>query len=265
MESWLRIVKTSHARHKIISILNKRKREELVEKGREDFEKCLKSENLSIKLEDKQVKDSFTKLNINNVEDFFYTIGKGELASGTAINKLLGRNEKVTEDVIIKHYQENENRYRRPKGNDFGIIVDGLPKAQIKLASCCSPIYGDSIIGYVTKGNGIIVHRFDCHNVSNSTEERFIDVFWDELETPRMYDTSLNIYSFDRKNIVADVINVINSCNNVMILSISSTSKKGSDLLTKVKLSINNTTTLQNVISNLMKISDIYTIERTQK
>lgn len=264
-ESWLRIVKTSHARHKIISLLNKKKREELVERGREDFEKALKANNLTIKLEDKIVKENFVKLSVNNLEDFYYILGKGEISVGAAINKLLGRNEKISEESMIKHYQDNESRFKKHKGNDFGIYVEGLPKAQIKLASCCMPVYGDQIIGYVTKGNGIIVHRFDCHNVSHSIEERFIDVYWGELENPRMYDTIVNIHSFDRKNIVADVINVINSCNNVIILSINSTSKKGSDLLTKVKLSINNVQNLENVITNIQKITDVYTTERGQK
>lgn len=265
MESWLRLVKTNHARHKIISILNKRKREELVEKGREEFEKTIKAENLTIKLEDKMVKDNFSKLTILSVEDFYYAIGKGDLAAGTAINKLLGRNEKVTEETIIKHYEENENKYIRHRQNETGIIVEGLPKAQIKIATCCNPVYGDPIIGYVTKGNGITVHSYKCHNVTNAQESRFIDVFWGDPIPNKTYETLINIYSFDRKNIVADVINVINSCQNTTILSITSTSKKDADLLTKVRLSVNNVDTLHNVITNLRKISDVYTIERARK
>lgn len=264
-ESWLRIVKTNHARHKIISILNKRKREELVEKGKLDFERALKVDGLSIKLDDKLCKDNFQKFSVNNIEDFYYSIGKADLPIGSAINKLFNRNEKVTEEMLIKHYEEVEAKYRKPKANDFGVYVDGLPKAQIKLATCCMPVYGDPVIGYVTKGKGIIVHRYDCHNVSHSVESRFIDVFWGDLDSPKNYETSLNIYSFDRKNVVAEVINVINSCPNVNILSISSSSSKGSDLNTKVKLSVNNLETLENVIVNLQKISDIYTITRAQK
>lgn len=265
MESWLRLVKTNHARHKIISILNKRKREELVERGRDEFERVMKTENVNIKLDEKIVKDNFSKFSIYSIEDFYYSIGKGDLSCGAAINKLLGRNEKVTEETIIKHYEDNASRYRKHKLSDTGIYVEGLPKAQIKIATCCLPVYGEPIIGYVTKGNGITVHSLDCHNVSNSSESRFIDVYWGEPIVGKNYETCINIYSFDRKNIVADVINIINSCQNTTILSISSTSKKGSDLLTKVKLNVNNADTLQNVITNLQKIGDIYSIERSKR
>lgn len=264
-ESWLKIVKTSHARAKITSILNKRKRDEMIEKGREDLEKALREEHCNIKLDDKLAKENFNKLTINTLDDLFFSIGKGEVTVGSAVNKILGRNEKVTEELLIKHYQEQSMKIKKPKGNDFGIYVDGLPKAQIKLATCCTPVYGDQIIGYVTKGNGIIVHRFDCKNVTNAKNERFIDVFWGDLDAPKMYETCITISSFDRKNIVADVINVINSCNHVMIQSISSNSRRGSDLITQVKLSVTNIDILDNVIANLHKISDIYSIERTQR
>lgn len=265
MESWLRLVKTNHARHKIISILNKRKREELIEKGREEFEKNIKAENENVKLDDKLIKDNFSKFSISCIEDFYYAIGKGDLAVGTAINKLLGRNEKVTEETIIKHYEENENRFIKRKQSATGIFVEGLPKAQIKIATCCNPVYGDPIIGYVTKGNGITVHSYKCHNITHAENARFIDVYWGDPIANKTYETIINILSFDRKNIVADVINVINSCQNTTILSITSTSKKDADLLTKVKLSVNNVDTLNNVITNLMKISDIYTIERARR
>lgn len=265
MESWLRIVKTNHARHKISSILNKRKREEYIEKGHEEFEKGLKNENLSMKIDDKVIKENFSKLLITSTEEFYYAIGKGDLSLGAAINKLFNRNEKVTEEVIIQHYKDNESKLHKTKVSDSGVFVEGLPKAQIKLASCCLPVYGDPIIGYVSKGNGIIVHRYDCHNVNANSNIRHIDVFWDEYNPNKAYETLLNIYSFDRKNIVADVINVVNSINSTTILSISSTSKKGSDLLTKIRLKVNNIETLDNVIVNLKKISDIYTISRAQR
>ena len=89
--------------------------------------------------------------------------------------KILGVNEKFDESAMIKHYQDLEKNRRPQKTNDYAIYVDGLPKAQVKLASCCHPVFGDPIIGYVSKGNGIVVHRFECHNVKNSQEERFIE------------------------------------------------------------------------------------------
>lgn len=264
-EGWLKIVKTSHAKSKIMGILNKRKRDQLIERGQEEFERTLKALNISLKIDEKMIKENFHKLTINSLDDFYYNLGKGEISARGAINKLAGTIEKFDENAMIKHYQDLDKTRRTPKTNDYAIYVDGLPKAQVKLASCCHPVYGDAIIGYVSKGNGIIVHRFECHNVKNSQEERFIDVYWDDAISNKHYESLLHIYSFDRKNIVAEIINTINGINNVNINSITSAKDRSGDLVTKVKISVNNLQTIANLENNLYKISDIHAVERVMK
>lgn len=263
-ESWLKIVKTTHAKHKIISILNKKKREQLVESGKNEFERISKIEQVNIKLDDKTIKNLFSKFSINTIEDFYYMIGKGDLSCRGAINRLLG-NDKSDESSLVKYYETKETRSPGKKYNAYGIFVDGLPKAQIRLAPCCQPIRGDAIIGYVSKNNGIVVHRFDCHNVQNSEEQRFIDVCWDDAKTETQYDTQLYITSFDGRNITADMINLINSVNNVTIMAINSSKNRSGDLITKAKLRVNNLDTLNLVISKLNSISNIYSIDRIKK
>ena len=149
--------------------------------------------------------------------------------------------------------------------NDLGIYIEGLDKAQVKLANCCHPIYGDNIVGYISKGNGIIVHRYECHNNVNSSNDRFIDVFWDSDVKNKRYETSLTIISFNRHNIVAEIIDVFNSNNNCTIKSISSTHSRNGDLITKVKLTINDLDNLNNIMINLKRVQDVYTVERTIK
>ncbi len=261
-EAWLKIVKTSHAKHKIIAILNRQKRESLIEKGKEDFALALKNENATIKLTDKVVSDQFQKFGINNLDDFYYEIGKNSLSAHGAINKLIG-NTAVDEEALIKQYTENERR-RRKTVNEYGILIEGLDKARIHLANCCHPILGDNIIGYVSKGAGIVVHRLECHNIKHTQEERFIDVIWDDEFESKGYDTSITILAFDRRNIVAEIINTLNS-TSASITSISSNKNKDGDLVTKVKLVVRNLSILQNAITNLYKISDIYNIERVIK
>jgi GTP pyrophosphokinase len=261
-EAWLKIVKTSHAKHKIIAILNRQKRESLIEKGKEDFALALKNENVTIKLTDKVVSDQFQKFGINNLDDFYYEIGKNSLSAHGAINKLTG-NTAIDEEALIKQYTENERR-RRKTVNEYGILIEGLDKARIHLANCCHPILGDNIIGYVSKGAGIVVHRLECHNIKHTQEERFIDVIWDNEFESKGYDTSITILAFDRRNIVAEIINTLNS-TSASITSISSNKNKDGDLVTKVKLVVRNLSILQNAITNLYKISDIYNIERVIK
>ena len=266
-EAWLKIVKTTHAKHKIISILNKQKRETLVLKGKEDFEKAVKAENLVIpKIDDKTVAKSFEKYAVNNLDDFYFEIGKNSLSAKGAANRLAGVIEKTDDEALLKYYSDTEKkRVHRRSTNDFGIIVDGLDKAQIKLANCCHPVFGDNIVGYVSKGYGIVVHRLECHNTKNSEQERYIEVIWDDESEKKAFDTQILIVSFDRRNIVADIINTLNGINNINITTVYSAKNKAGDLLTKLKLTVSNVDILNNAITNLQKISDIYTIERIIK
>ena len=263
-ESWTKIVKTTHARHKIISILNKKKREQLVESGKNEFEHICKIEQATVKIDDKTIKNLFSKFSINNVEDLYYMIGKGDISARGALNRILG-NDKNDESSLVKYYETKESKFKTKKYNAYGIIVEGLPKAQIRLAPCCQPIKGDAIIGYVSKSNGIVVHRFDCHNIANSEEQRFIEVLWDNQVNEYTYDTQLFITSYDGRNITADMINIMNSVNNVTIMAINSSKNRNGDLLTKVKLRVNNLDTLNLVISKLNNISNIYSIDRIKK
>ncbi|MGD9887257.1 MAG: bifunctional (p)ppGpp synthetase/guanosine-3',5'-bis(diphosphate) 3'-pyrophosphohydrolase [Bacilli bacterium] len=265
-EAWLKIVKTSHAKHKIISVLNRLKRDALVIIGKDEFEKVLKQENIPpLKLDDKIVVVNFGKFGVNNLEDFYYEIGKNAISAKGAANRLAGRMEKLDDEALIKQYSVEEDKKKiHHSVNDFGVYVEGLTKTQIKLANCCHPILGDDIVGYVSKGYGIVVHRLECHNNRHSDEQRFIEVFWDPDFTRKSYETLITILSFDRRNIVAEMINSLNSVA-VTIKHISSGKNKDGDLLTKVKLDVPNLATLNTAIANINKISDVHQVERVIK
>lgn len=264
-EAWVKLVKTSHARHKIISILNKRKKDELIERGKEEYEKVLKAENITIKLDDKIVSQYYSKHGVNSLDDFFFEIGKGNISAKSSINKISGKVEKFDEKTVIKQLTEAfEVKKIKKVSNEWGIIVPGLDKAQIKMASCCHPVYNDDIVGYVTKGYGIVVHRLECHNAKSADHERYIDVIWDEEAIKKPYETMINVLSFDRRNIVAELINLMNSYP-VHLLGISSSVNKDGDLLTKIKFTVANIKDLNTVITNIYKISDVYSADRVIK
>ena len=209
------------------------------------------------------VLDNFSKYNVNSMDDFYYEMGKGFLSVKGAINKLFG-NQVPDEEMLLKHYNE-EKPVSKVKKSSTGIIVSGLDKAQIKLANCCHPVKGDDIVGYVSKGAGIIVHRYECPNVKTIESERLIEVFWDDEPIQNIsYESALSILSYDRKNIVVDIINTINS-NSISIKSISSNKLKTGEILTKVKVVVKDLPTLERAITNLEKNSDIYTIERVMR
>ena len=263
-EAWLKIVKTSHARHKIIAILNHRKRDQLILRGKDEFSLYYKGDTAEFKLSDKLVQENFSKYSINNIEDFYYEIGKSNLSAHGAYNKLAGE-KTFDESTLIQQINENEKRQITHKTiNDFGIIIDGLDKAKISMAHCCHPIMGDEIIGYVSKGSGIVIHRKECHNTRNIETERYIDVLWDDEFVSKGYETLIHILSYDRKNIIADLINVINSTSS-SLLSISSTKNKSGDLLSKFKIKVKDLGGVQNLIANLYKVADVYDIDRVIK
>lgn len=261
-EAWLKIVKTAHAKHKISAILNKRKRDEFIDKGHFSFDDMMSMNNNHTKLNDKIIKDNFSDINVTTLDEFYYQIGKGIVSEKAAYNRLFV-SEEITDEMLLAHYAENSEKKHKHL-NSYGIIVEGLDKAQIKVATCCHPILGDPIVGYITKGNGIVVHRYECPNIQALDSDRFIQVYWDGDEASKMLETVISILSFDRKNILTDIINSLNS-TSISISSITNSHTKDGELLTKIKMYVKNVDQLDIAISMLYRIGDIYSIERVMK
>ena len=261
-QAWLKIVKTAHAKHKISAILNKRKSDEFIERGKMMFDDMLNSNNNKTKLNDQMIKDAFEKVNITNLNDFYYQLGNGVLSDKAAYRKLFEEGE-VTDEMLLRQYNDNPERKNRVS-NSYGIIVDGLDKTQVKVATCCHPVLGDPIVGYVSKGNGVVVHRFECPNVTSLDTDRFVQVYWDSEQATRNLETVISILSYDKKNLLTEIVNVLNS-SSISISSISNSRNKNGELLTKVKMFVKNVDQLEYAINQLYKNSDIYSIERTMK
>lgn len=264
---WLKLAKTSHAKTKIKAFINKKQRDAFVAKGLEELTVIGKNYNYApTTLDDKQVMDLFGKNGIRTVEDLYWTIGKGEISALAAINRILGLTDvKLDDEFALKQYSEDSSKNRkRVATNGFGIIVEGLERAKLHLGNCCQPVYGDEISGYISKGNGIIIHRVTCPNVEKASPERFINVYWDKDFSGRIFDTTLKIIALDRRNLVADMINILNGCN-VTIASVTSTKNRTGDCMAKFKLQVSGLNDLYNAILNLKKIPEIYQIERVNK
>lgn len=264
---WLKLAKTSHAKTKIKAFINKKQRDAFVAKGLEELTVIGKNYNYApTTLDDKQVMDLFGKNGIRTVEDLYWTIGKGEISALAAINRILGLTDvKLDDEFALKQYSEDSSKNRkRVATNGFGIIVEGLERAKLHLGNCCQPVYGDEISGYISKGNGIIIHRVTCPNVEKASPERFINVYWDKDFSGRIFDTTLKIIALDRRNLVADMINILNGCN-VTIASVTSTKNRTGDCMAKFKLQVSGLNDLNNAILNLKKIPEIHQIERVNK
>ena len=266
-EAWLKIAYTQHARTKIKNYLNKKKRDELVAKGMQEFEKAAKLANLNIsEITEEKIVELFKSRNVKSFEDFYWELGKGSLSVLGSVNRLTGANDiNLSEEALLQQYSEATAAGRHRKSqNGYGIIVDGLDKAHIKIGNCCQPVHGDEIVGYVSRGNGIIVHRVGCPNIKEGDRERLIALSWDPGFSGKVFDTTLKVSSIDRRNGVADMINALNS-TKVTISSVTSTKSKTGECITKFKIQVTNLENLHLAIIALHNLPDIYEVERVYK
>ncbi len=258
-ESWLKIVKTNYARHKIKTFLNKQNKEKLIIQGKAELERELQSiQRERDELTEEFVKKHFSKNNINSIEELYNEIGKGTLSCKTVEQKLYGirANDK---EVILQRQIEKSNKILTTN-SDTGVVVEGLSNPQIKLASCCSPIPEDKIIGYVSKGQGLIVHKEGCSNSKMLESDRFLSLQW-ATNINRKYPVKIKITSLFSKTILTEVITTINA-QGFNLASVNSTTNANLETIIKLKILVSSVTDLNLLLVNIQKISDITGISR---
>lgn len=258
-DNWLKIAKTSNARSKIKNYLNKKRRTVLIEMGREDFQREIQQRNVHVELNDKRVNEIFHKKGAKTVEDLYYEIGKNTISPGSAVNHLIDKEEYTEEDLIQKI---NESVYLDRK-SDTNIIVEGLKNPSIKLSNCCTPIPGDPIKGYISKGTGIAVHRSECNNLQSLDSNRYIDVFWGNDDS-KQYTVNIRIIVQNRDNVLAEIINTVTSTKG-KVVQVAASTNKNLEAIIKLKVSIKNRKELEAIIRNLENIPDVFSIERMMK
>jgi len=262
-DNWLKLAKTSNARSKIKNFLNKQRRDFLVATGKSELDKELEDRKLTFDFTDKLCKDNFEAKGVRSVEDLYYEIGKNTLSPIFVINQLSGK-EILTDEALIDQITKTADAKKSGKirtlHNDINVIVEGLTNPSVKLANCCTPVLGDDIVGYVTKGTGIVVHRRECKNIDTFRIERLIDVFWGD-NLLRKYETNVKITVLNRDNVLAEIINTITS-NKGKLNQVSASVNRTKEGLIKMKIEVGNTQELESILLNIQKIKGIYSIER---
>ena len=211
---WVNIVKATTTRNKIKNFFSKNEKEIYIERGKYSLEKELRRRKLSISdfFSDKNVKKICEEFRLDDLEDIYLTVGNGKNSANSIINSIY-KIEEVVAPKVVKV---------TPKNMDADIIVSGIDKVKVNLANCCCPVFGDDIIGYITKGNGITVHRTNCHNLE-MLETRTLEVHWNTNVNKR-YLTNLLIYSNSQENHMLSLIQTISNMN-VSVDSIKTMSK----------------------------------------
>ncbi|TVP96799.1 MAG: bifunctional (p)ppGpp synthetase/guanosine-3',5'-bis(diphosphate) 3'-pyrophosphohydrolase [Acholeplasmatales bacterium] len=258
-DNWLKIVKTSNAKSKIKNYLNKQRRDVLEEMGREEFHRELEQRKRPLQLNDKLCLEHFQHRGIKTVEDLFYEIGKNTLTANNALNSFLGEEKQKDKELMELINRKGQHSVK----SELNVVIDGLDNPSLKLSNCCTPIPGDRIIGYVSKGTGIAVHRARCNNVQNLPEGRTIEVHWGH-DASQIYTVNLKILVHNRDNILAEIINSVTAQHAKVSQVAASTNKRGEGVI-KLKVGVHDKTELDRVISNLNKIKDVFSIERLMK
>lgn len=260
-EDWLKLAKSSHAKHKIKGYLNKQNRDSIFQMGKDMIEREAQGNKVDLgSMNDEFAKKHFSKNMINSIEDLYVEVGKGIVSPKTVVAKLLGK--EVDKETLLQRQLEKAKRILTTN-HETGLIVEGLTTPQIKIANCCLPIPGDSIVGYVTKGSGIAVHHENCPNVTNLTEMRFVDVYW-ATNLTRKYPTRIQIVGQNRNNILSDIISTVNA-TSITIAEINAVSNQKLESIITLKVLASNKSEIENLMVNLLKIQSIYNIERRFK
>jgi GTP pyrophosphokinase len=205
---WMSLAKSSRARNKIRQWFSRETREDAETKGREALEQALKSQNLPYT----KLRGSATLAQViretgfKKADDFYLALGSGKLQPGSIVNKVVQRlkTEQVAEEApVIKAPRERE----AISGSEMGVVVQGVSDVLIRLAKCCTPVPGDSIVGYISLGRGITIHREDCPNVKalRRSPERFTPVSWDAQTATKSFRVQIAVDSWDRPRLLEDV------------------------------------------------------------
>ncbi|MBU9895735.1 bifunctional (p)ppGpp synthetase/guanosine-3',5'-bis(diphosphate) 3'-pyrophosphohydrolase [Holdemanella biformis] len=262
---WIKIVKSGHARNKIRAFLQKQEqqsRKDSIRLGQSMLEDEFRRLKLDSKLmETKRLESILTSLSFKTVDDLYVGIAMKRVSLQSIVDRLVKNRSNLLEDQeIMKIY--NKQPTHQAKHSSCGVIVPGVDTIAVSLANCCRPIPGDPIIGYISKGQGVKVHRADCPNIINE-KKRLIPVQWEEGLDEKKYEVNLIIHSDDRNYLLSDIVTTLQQCN-VYLKHVDSAVDDGNlEATTKLTVSVKNAAHLQNLISNLKKVRSVNEVIRT--
>ena len=261
---WLKFVKTSEARNKIRSWFKKEKREENVAEGKLALEKEMRRNLIAPPAEEREkfIADIAARQKYNTVDDFYASIGYG----GVSLEKIMPR----IKDDFIRLYRKTEQTLAPPVKKSSqkasnGVIVEGLEGCLIKFARCCNPLPGDEIVGFITRGFGVSIHKCDCANVVNARRrgedpERWVKATW-ASKVKETFKSTLDILASDRIGILADVSVQLGNMR-VPIHSVMAKELKTGQTSIQVSIGISDLNQLQTIINNLSRIPGVSSVKR---
>lgn len=265
---WLKIAQSSNARNKIRGWLKRENKSDNTDKGKEMLEKYAKRKGYDSQqiLKNQYINKCAKAFNLASADDLYTAIGSGGVLLSKVVTLLLSyyHDDKQAElRSKEKKEQSEEGKKKAKKKEQTGVSVKGVDNLLIRFSKCCNPVPGDEIIGFITKGRGISVHRKDCINVLSLPEEerqRFIDVEWDKQKDNMSYDTDINIMAEDRKGLFSDLSRVCEDMD-VHIAGVNAKSARDGIINITMTLSISNTGQIEKILRslrNVQGVADVY-------
>lgn len=264
---WLNIVKTTQAKNKIKQFFKFRDREANILKGKEILEKEIKkfpiyiSESIREPWLEEIAKQKFR---FQELDDLFAAIGYGSTSVNAVISKFKEKyNAEYKNELVQKEIEglKESKKHKKENVSSQGISVKGADNIKVRFAKCCNPVPGDSIIGYVTRGRGVTVHRSDCVCIDyNDDANRFINVEWN-IDSTTSYAADLEIRAIDRSGLIADIVAKIND-SKITLNSISAKNTKDGIVIIKLSLEIKNIDELEKIREKLKSVANVLDIYR---
>ena len=264
---WLKFVKSSTAKNRIKSWFKKAQKAENIEKGKDLIEKEVKRIGFSHSdlFKPEYIEPMFEKYKYKDLEEMYAAVGFGANSAVKVIARMLQeyRKEHEEEDIEKKLEELKQARHRKPKPSSSGVIVKGIDNCLVKLSKCCNPVPGDEIVGYITKGRGVSVHRKDCYNVKDllSEENRMIDVEWYTEKTDSSYQVEIQIHSNDRNGLLVDILKEIGT-TKAKILGVNTKTTKERIAIIDITLEVENLEELNKAQKAIRKVDSVYEVSR---
>ncbi len=265
---WIKIVKTTQARSKIQNWFKKAQKVENTAKGKELVEKELKRIGMSFSdlFKTEWVDKALQRYKYNTLDDCYAAIGFGAISPAKIITRLLEEYKKEhKEEEIEKKIDElrETKKIDRSKVSKTGVIVKGIDNCLVKLSRCCNPLPGDDIIGYITKGRGVSVHRADCVNCKEllTDEQRLIDVSWYK-ENNASYVAELEVYANDRDGLLADITVAVGESKAKIVSINAKTVQNNRVAIINLGVEVEDIDMLNKVIKTVRKVDSVYDVHR---
>ena len=271
---WLNIVKSTQARNKINQWFKQELKEDNILKGKELITNYCKTKGIVLSdiMKPENQEKTLNKYGFKDWNSLLASVGHGGLKEGQVVNKLVEENEKrkkaeVTDnDVlegIVQQEAKNKDKYKKTRG---GIVVKGIHDVAVRFSKCCNPVPGDEIVGFVTRGRGVTIHRTDCVNVINFPEnerERLIEAEWEQVDSSAdKYSTEINIFAANRTGLIVDISRIFTEANIDVKFMNSRVNKKGIATI-NLGFDIHGKDELNRLVEKLRNIERVTDIART--